>query len=211
MSRVIVFFFPFFSDFRNRPDGIDPYQPWQMTDREREISTKYINLIQGKRIRKDPSLLSLTPLDGSNNIMANNSNPLSPETPSGNGPVLYIPSPGQESRAFIPNASYTVDPQASSASNNNCFVADIEEVRVSPVVSRRGLLSVLEKGALGWVRRWVVVRRPYVLLYKDEKDCIERGVINLSTAIVEYSEDQEDVGMVNVFRYDSAFVVFYLI
>ncbi|XP_045024716.1 kinesin-like protein unc-104 isoform X3 [Daphnia magna] len=183
----------------NRPDGIDPYQPWQMTDREREISTKYINLIQGKRIRKDPSLLSLTPLDGSNNIMANNSNPLSPETPSGNGPVLYIPSPGQESRAFIPNASYTVDPQASSASNNNCFVADIEEVRVSPVVSRRGLLSVLEKGALGWVRRWVVVRRPYVLLYKDEKDCIERGVINLSTAIVEYSEDQEDVGMVNVF------------
>ncbi|XP_059352577.1 kinesin-like protein unc-104 [Daphnia carinata] len=183
----------------NRPDGIDPYQSWQMTDREREISTKYINLIQGKRIRKDPSLLSLTPLDGSNNTMANTSNPLSPETPSGNGPALYIPSPGQESRAFIPNASYTVDPQASSASTNSCFVADIEEVRVSPVVSRRGLLSVLEKGALGWVRRWVVVRRPYVLLYKDEKDCIERGLINLSTAIVEYSEDQEDVGMVNVF------------
>ena len=175
---------------------MDPYQPWQMTEREREISTKYINLIQGKRIRKDPSLLSLTPLDGSN---MGNSNPLSPETPSGNGPPHCMPSPGQESRAFIPNASYAVEPQASSAVNN-CFVADIEEVRVSPVVSRRGLLSVLEKGALGWVRRWVVVRRPYVLLYKDEKDCIERGLINLSTAIVEYSEDQEDVGMVNVVR-----------
>jgi kinesin family protein 1 len=175
-----------------------------MTEREREICTKYVHLIQGKRIRKDPSLLSLTPLDGSNNMLANNSNPLSPETPSGNGPSLYMPSPGQESRAFIPNASYTVDPQASSATNNNCFVADIEEVRVSPVVSRRGLLSVLEKGALGWVRRWVVVRRPYVLLYKDEKDCIERGFINLSTAIVEYSEDQEDVGMVNVFRYNQS-------
>ena len=83
----------------------------------------------------------------------------------------------------------------------SCFVADIEEVRVSPVVSRRGILSVLEKGALGWVRRWVVVRRPYVLLYKDEKDCVERGLINLSTALVDYSEDQEDVnGMVNAFR-----------
>lgn len=46
------------------------------------------------------------------------------------------------------------------------YVADVEEVRVSPVVSRRGMLSVLEKGALGWVRRWVVVRRPYVFLYK---------------------------------------------
>jgi kinesin family protein 1 len=186
---------------RSRADGVDPYQPWQMTEREREICTKYVHLIQGKRIRKDPSLLSLTPLDG-NNTMANNSNPLSPETPSGNGPSLYMPSlAGQESRAFIPNASYTVDPQASSTTTNSCFVADIEEDRVSPVVSRRGLLSVLEKGALGWVRRWVVVRRPYILLYKDEKDCIERGFINLSTAIVEYSEDQEDVGSINVFRY----------
>ena len=83
----------------------------------------------------------------------------------------------------------------------SCFVADIEEVRVSPVVSRRGILSILEKGALGWVRRWVVVRRPYVLLYKDEKDCVERGLINLGTAIVEYSEDQEDIiGMANAFR-----------
>ena len=186
---------------------MDPYQPWAMTDREREIATKYVQLIQGKRapIRKDPSLLSLTPLDGGGSIsqMSLHSNPLSPETPSGNGPPhgLLASSPGQESRAFIPNASYAVDPQTSANHSSQCFVADIEEVRVSPVVSRRGLLTVLEKGALGWVRRWVVVRRPYVLLYKDEKDCIERGLINLSTAVVEYSEDQEDVGMVNVFRF----------
>ena len=189
---------------------MDPYQPWQMTDREREIATKYVNLIQGKRIKKDPSLLSLTPLggDGSQPSFAN-SNPLSPETP-GSGMPGGTPSPGQESRTFVPNTSYSsVEPspttpaQCSSAGGQqmSCFVADIEEVRVSPVVSRRGVLSILEKGALGWVRRWVVVRRPYVLLFKDEKDCVERGLINLSTAIVEYSEDQVDVnGLANAFR-----------
>lgn len=183
--------------------GIDPYQPWQMTERERELATKYLNLIQGKRMKKDPSLLSLTPLGGEAGNLQAHSNPLSPDTPSGCGPIPGMPSPGQESRAFVPNASHPVEPSSSSATNGQVFVADIEEVRVSPVVSRRGLLSVLEKGALGWVRRWVVVRRPYVLLFKDEKDCIERGLINLSTAIVEYSEDQEDVnGMVNAFRYN---------
>lgn len=195
-------------------DGsVDPYQPWQMSDRERELATKYINLIQGKRIKKDPSLLSLTPLGGDAAQQAN-SNPLSPETPScgsGGMPPPGMPSPSQESgRAFVANTSYSTEsfspaqqtPSSSTGSQPaSVFVADIEEVRVSPVVSRRGILSVLEKGALGWVRRWVVVRRPYVLLYKDEKDCVERGLINLSTAIVEYSEDQEDVnGMINAFR-----------
>lgn len=176
-----------------------------MTDRERELATKYVNLIQGKRVRKDPSLLSLTPLGlepGQGNLGGGNSNPLSPETPSGGGPPPGMPSPGQESRAFIPNASYPVEPSPPPPGHQLAsFAAEIEEVRVSPVVSRRGLLSILEKGALGWVRRWVVVRRPYVLFYKDEKDSIERGLINLGTAIVEYSEDQEDLGMVNAFRY----------
>lgn len=36
-----------------------------------------------------------------------------------------------------------------------------------------------------------VVRRPYVFIYKNEKDLVERGMINLATAQVEYSEDQE--------------------
>lgn len=212
-----TFFHPYlnlsFYRYSGKIDGIvDPYQPWQMTDRERELATKYVNLIQGKQMKKDPSLLSLTPLggDAAQSSLAN-SNPLSPETPSGCGmPPGGTPSPCQESRAFVPDTSYSsVEPSpttpaqstSSGGQQMSCFVADIEEVRVSPVVSRRGTLSILEKGALGWVRRWVVVRRPYVFLFKDEKDCVERGVINLSTAIVEYSEDQDDVtGMANSFR-----------
>jgi len=34
------------------------------------------------------------------------------------------------------------------------------------------------------------VRRPYVFIFRDEKDPVERALINLTTAQVEYSEDQ---------------------
>jgi kinesin family protein 1 len=36
------------------------------------------------------------------------------------------------------------------------FVPDVEEVRVSPVVSRRGYLNFLEENTNGWMKRWVV-------------------------------------------------------
>lgn len=46
-----------------------------------------------------------------------------------------------------------------------------------------------------------VVRRPYVFIYRDERDPVERAVINLAHAHVEYSEDQEQmVRMPNTFR-----------
>ncbi|KAF8385852.1 hypothetical protein PRIPAC_74994 [Pristionchus pacificus] len=38
---------------------------------------------------------------------------------------------------------------------------------------------------------YVVLRRPYILLFLDDKDLVIRGVINVSTARVEYSEDQQ--------------------
>ncbi|KPJ15600.1 Kinesin-like protein KIF1B [Papilio machaon] len=45
-----------------------------------------------------------------------------------------------------------------------------------------------------------VVRRPYVFIYRDERDPIERALINLANAHVEYSEDQEQmVRMPNTF------------
>lgn len=36
-----------------------------------------------------------------------------------------------------------------------------------------------------------VVRRPYILLFRDERDPVIRGLINLANARVEYSEDQQ--------------------
>ncbi|XP_078791281.1 kinesin-like protein KIF1A isoform X8 [Oryzias latipes] len=71
------------------------------------------------------------------------------------------------------------------------FVPDIQEIRVSPIVSKKGYLHFLEPHTSGWVRRYVVVRRPYVYLYRSERDSVERAVINLSSAKVEYSEDKQ--------------------
>ncbi|XP_068427424.1 kinesin-like protein KIF1A isoform X3 [Clinocottus analis] len=71
------------------------------------------------------------------------------------------------------------------------FVPDIQEIRVSPIVSKKGYLHFLEPHTSGWVRRFVVVRRPYVYLYRSERDGVERAVINLSSAKVEYSEDKQ--------------------
>uniref|UniRef100_A0A8C1FTR9 plus-end-directed kinesin ATPase n=1 Tax=Cyprinus carpio carpio TaxID=630221 RepID=A0A8C1FTR9_CYPCA len=60
-----------------------------------------------------------------------------------------------------------------------------------PIVSKKGYLHFLEPHTNGWVKRYIVVRRPYVFLYRSERDCVERAVINLSSAQVEYSEDQQ--------------------
>lgn len=61
----------------------------------------------------------------------------------------------------------------------------------SPIVSKKGYLHFLEPHTAGWAKRFVVVRRPYAYMYNSEKDAVERFVLNLSTAQVEYSEDQQ--------------------
>uniref|UniRef100_A0A8C7GN47 plus-end-directed kinesin ATPase n=1 Tax=Oncorhynchus kisutch TaxID=8019 RepID=A0A8C7GN47_ONCKI len=71
------------------------------------------------------------------------------------------------------------------------FVPDIQEIRVSPIVSKKGYLHFLEPHTNGWVRRYVVVRRPYVYIYNTERDSVERAILNLSSAHVKYSEDQQ--------------------
>lgn len=102
------------------------------------------------------------------------------------------------------------------------YVPELEEIRVSPAVARKGYLNVLEHGGSGWKKRWVVsfinfdlfvqiidvfffclqtVRRPYVFIYRSEKDPVERAVLNLGTAQVECSEDQSAmVKIPNTFR-----------
>ncbi|CAH6791964.1 Kif1a [Phodopus roborovskii] len=71
------------------------------------------------------------------------------------------------------------------------LVPDIQEIRVSPIVSKKGYLHFLEPHTAGWAKRFVVVRRPYAYMYNSDKDSVERFVLNLSTAQVEYSEDQQ--------------------
>lgn len=80
---------------------------------------------------------------------------------------------------------------SSRISYANTYTPEVNEQRVGIVVSKKGYMNFLEEKTQGWVKRWVVVRRPYILLYRDENDCVIRGIINLAHARIEYSEDQQ--------------------
>ena len=67
------------------------------------------------------------------------------------------------------------------------LLPDIEEIRVSPCIAKKGYLNILEEKTKGWKKRWVVVRRPYVFVFRDERDPCERALVNLATARTEYN------------------------
>ncbi|CAF0813514.1 unnamed protein product [Rotaria sordida] len=69
------------------------------------------------------------------------------------------------------------------------YIPSIEEVRISPVVSRRGYLNFLEEKGTGWIKKFVVVRRPFAFIYNHEKDPVERALINLATARIEFNDE----------------------
>uniref|UniRef100_A0A0N5C4F4 Kinesin-like protein unc-104 n=1 Tax=Strongyloides papillosus TaxID=174720 RepID=A0A0N5C4F4_STREA len=79
----------------------------------------------------------------------------------------------------------------SQLSQMSALVPEVVEERVGIVVSKKGYMNFLEEKTHGWIKRWVVVRRPYILLYRDEKDLVIRGIINLANAQIQYSEDHE--------------------
>ncbi|CAB3405236.1 unnamed protein product [Caenorhabditis bovis] len=70
-------------------------------------------------------------------------------------------------------------------------VPEVIEERVGVVVSKKGYMNFLEEKTQGWTRRWVVVRRPYILLFRDDRDLVIRGIINLANARIEHSPDQQ--------------------
>ena len=78
------------------------------------------------------------------------------------------------------------------------FVIEIDEVRVTPMSSRKGFLQFLENSKLGWARKFVSVRRPYLFVYQNETDITERSIINLAHIQLEYSEDRQAMLRVNL-------------
>ncbi|CAD6199177.1 unnamed protein product [Caenorhabditis auriculariae] len=79
----------------------------------------------------------------------------------------------------------------SKISRMDVLTPQVLEERVGVVVSKKGYMNFLEEKTQGWTRRWVVVRRPYILLFRDDRDLVIRGIINLANARIEYSEDQQ--------------------
>ncbi|XP_044218350.1 kinesin-like protein KIF1A isoform X6 [Thunnus albacares] len=183
------------------------------TDRQRELAAKCLRLLTHSFNREYShvcvsaseskiSEMSVTTLRDSTSISG-----LNTITPSSTCPSLVegcygnaeLRPPTPRSRAISPSPDTLQDAEAkkslSGASEGKPqirkYVPDIQEIRVSPIVSKKGYLHFLEPHTNGWVKRYVVVRRPYVYIYNTERDTVERAILNLSSAQVEYSEDQQ--------------------
>ncbi|XP_022056986.1 kinesin-like protein KIF1A isoform X12 [Acanthochromis polyacanthus] len=183
------------------------------TERQRELAAKCLRLLTHSFNREYShvcvsaseskiSEMSVTTLRESTSISA-----LNTITPSSTCPSLVdgcysnaeLRPPAPRSRAVSPSPDTQQDAEGKKSINGASdtksrprkFVPDIQEIRVSPIVSKKGYIHFLEPHTNGWVKRYVVVRRPYVYIYNTERDTVERAILNLSSAQVEYSEDQQ--------------------
>uniref|UniRef100_A0AAQ4R704 plus-end-directed kinesin ATPase n=1 Tax=Gasterosteus aculeatus aculeatus TaxID=481459 RepID=A0AAQ4R704_GASAC len=183
------------------------------TERQRELAAKCLRLLTHSFNREYShvcvsaseskiSEMSVTMLRDSASISA-----LNTITPSSTCPSLVegcygdaeLRPPMPRSRAASPAPAPQQDTEAKKSAGGASetkprirrFFPDITEIRVSPIVSKKGYLHFLEPNTNGWVKRYVVVRRPYVYIYNAERDSVERAILNLSSAQVEYSEDQQ--------------------
>ncbi|XP_040008354.1 kinesin-like protein KIF1B isoform X2 [Xiphias gladius] len=196
--------------------GYDSTDIESLVDREKELATKCLRLLthtfnseynQLVNSISDCKLSDISPIGRDPSVTSFSSATL---TPSSTCPSLSDSrcgsidqkTPENSSRASSPSCSdYENFPMVPSletsylarAGKNEFLnlVPDIEEMRPGSVVSKKGFLSFMEPRSNSWVKHFVVVRRPYVFIYNSDKDPVERGVLNLSTAQVEYSEDQQ--------------------
>ncbi|XP_072587375.1 kinesin-like protein KIF1B isoform X10 [Vulpes vulpes] len=195
--------------------GYDSADIESLVDREKELATKCLQLLTHtfnrefsqvhgsisdcklsdiSPIGRDPSVSSfssatLTPSSTCPSLVDARSNSLDQKTPEANSRAS---SPCTEFEQFqiVPTVE---TPYLARAGKNEFLnlVPDIEEIRPGSVVSKKGYLHFKEPLYSNWAKHFVVVRRPYVFIYNSDKDPVERGIINLSTAQVEYSEDQQ--------------------
>nr|XP_030734746.1 kinesin-like protein KIF1B isoform X7 [Globicephala melas] len=195
--------------------GYDSTDVESLVDREKELATKCLQLlthtfnrefgqvhgsISGCKLSdispvgRDPSVSSfssatLTPSSTCPSLIDARGNSLDQKTPEANSQASS-PCPEFEQFQIVPTVE---TPYLARAGKNEFLnlVPDIEEIRPGSVVSKKGYLHFKEPLSSNWAKHFVVVRRPYVFIYNSDKDPVERGIINLSTAQVEYSEDQQ--------------------
>ncbi|XP_005057892.1 PREDICTED: kinesin-like protein KIF1B isoform X1 [Ficedula albicollis] len=195
--------------------GYDSADIESLVDREKELATKCLQLLTHtfnrefnqvynsisdcklsdiSPIGRDPSVSSfssatLTPSSTCPSLVESRCNSVDQKTPEANSRAS---SPCHEVEQFqiIPAVETSYLARAGKNEFLN-LVPDIEEIRPGSVVSKKGYLHFKEPLSSSWAKHFVVVRRPYVFIYNSDKDPVERGIINLSTAQVEYSEDQQ--------------------
>ncbi|XP_017563843.1 kinesin-like protein KIF1B isoform X10 [Pygocentrus nattereri] len=196
--------------------GYDSTDIESLVDREKELATKCLRLLTHtfnsdynqlcnsisdcklsdiSPMGRDPSVTSLssatlTPSSTCPSLADSRCGSVDQKTPEANSRASSPSCSDYENFPMVPTLETSYLARAGKHEFLN-LVPDIEEMRPGSVVSKKGYLNFMEPRSNSWVKHFVVVRRPYVFIYNSDKDPVERGVLNLSTAQVEYSEDQQ--------------------
>jgi kinesin family protein 1 len=72
--------------------------------------------------------------------------------------------------------------------------------RIRANIAKKGYLLYQENAAQDlWVKRWFVVRRPYIYTYTNDTETDEQGVINVGSVRIDYNEALEQMIQVKKF------------
>ncbi|KAI8372404.1 hypothetical protein BD560DRAFT_394853 [Blakeslea trispora] len=97
------------------------------------------------------------------------------------------------------NSSNSVSSASSSTTSiskkysNMKLIADIQLIHPSDTVTKKGYLLHPENVDDSWLKHWFVLRRPFIFFYKDQTEAEELGVLNLTSARVDYKADLEEM------------------
>ncbi|KAI7902173.1 uncharacterized protein BX663DRAFT_552596 [Cokeromyces recurvatus] len=81
------------------------------------------------------------------------------------------------------------------------LIAEVEFVIQPANISKKGYLLYQEDAAKDlWIKRWFVIRRPYIYIYSNDTELDEQGIINVASVRIDYNEALEKmIQRTNVF------------
>lgn len=134
---------------------------YEYTEREKELLLKCSRLIQGKG-RDNTNNVKESDVASPSDEITEMTNSMMSSMISGNSIELCSPE-----RVALPGECAPFPPAPTSPPGPRdpelvLYVPDMEEIRISPVVARKGYLNVLEHKTHGWKKRWVVSKFRFV-------------------------------------------------
>lgn len=155
-----------------------------LSESERQLCLKYIRLMQHQFASRAPSKTLAT------EDMMPTSNASSPDSVASDSWPRKLSDNHSTCERNANNSGFDCSTITEGVSKKVILTPDMEEIRLAPVSSRKGELLLYDTVNSKWIKRWLVVRRPYLFIFKDDKDPVERAVVNLTRAQVIYTPDQ---------------------
>lgn len=138
----------------NNLNAISNNDSCEYSEREKNLLNKCVRLIQGKG-KESANVKDNDVASPSEDVTEMSTSMISSMVSAGS---IELCSP---ERAALPGECAPFPPTPASPPGPRdpelvLYVPDMEEIRISPVVARKGYLNVLEHKTHGWKKRWVV-------------------------------------------------------